>query len=108
MQCRAHHFTYTDGKYSVNEHFQRCDGPNNFGQASRLTHDKASLHHYVLKSREVESWKFRMLLTVSIIAMRSDRIIQTEVARSSIVDHCRSLSRKASVALKFTSPLLLV
>ena len=49
--CRPHHFNYTDGKYAVNEHFQRVDGPTYVP----ATVDKIALHHYVLKSAQVRS-----------------------------------------------------
>ena len=56
--CRSHHFTYRDGMYAVNEHFQRVVKPKNFAEPWLLTHDKVSLHHYVLKSREVSGAVF--------------------------------------------------
>lgn len=43
-----HHFNYTSGKYAVDEHFQRVDGPVH----KSATRDKIALHHYVLKSEE--------------------------------------------------------
>lgn len=44
-----HTFSYAEGKYAVNERFQRIDGPTN----DNVTYDNIALHHYVLKSEEV-------------------------------------------------------
>lgn len=49
LVCRVHHFSFNAGKYAVNEHFQRVEGP----RCKPVTVDRIALHHYVLKSEEV-------------------------------------------------------
>ncbi|KAK9814278.1 hypothetical protein WJX72_003319 [[Myrmecia] bisecta] len=43
-----HDFLYRDGKYAVNEAFQKTDGPRSKGVST----DRVALYHYVIKSLE--------------------------------------------------------
>ncbi len=48
-ETRPHAFAYVEGKYAVDQHFQRIDGPTNHNVSA----DKVIVNHYFTKSLEV-------------------------------------------------------